>query len=237
MVENGAVIVAAAFCPAPPLLHPRALASDGHDPVSLLRTACAQAVDRLLATEPDGVLVIGSASGAAVYGPGDAGGLNGYGIPVRLGFDGPVRDGAVGLALPHALGAWLLAEAGFAGQRLGLTADPDTSPVPLALTRGRWALLVMGDGSARRTEQSPCWYDPDAIPFDDQVSAALVAGEAQGLLDLDAAVGDQVMASGVDAWRRAGTLLAGPAMTTRLHYAEAPFGVLYLVASWARSAE
>lgn len=231
------MIVAAAFCPAPPLLHPRALASDGHDPVSLLRAACAQAVDRLLATEPDGVLVIGAASGAAVYGPGDAGGLNGYGIPVRLGFDGPARNGAVGLSLPHALGAWLLDEAGFVGQRLGLTADPDTSTVPLALTRGRWALLVMGDGSARRTERSPCWYDPDAIPFDDLVCAALTAGEAQSLLDLDAPVGDRLMASGVPAWRRAGTLLAGPSMSAQLHYAEAPFGVFYVVASWVGSAE
>lgn len=226
------MIVAAAFCPAPPLLHPQALPSDGHDAISLVRRACRQGLDRILATEPEGVLVIGAAPAAAVYGPGDAGDLLGYGIDVRLSFAGPPTSGAAGLPMPHALGAWLLDEAGFAGERLGLPADSMAAQGASALVRGRWAMLVMGDGSACRTEQSPGWYEPDAIPFDDVVTASLAEGEAKPLLELDEAVGARVLASGTTAWRTAGQILLGTTVDAHLHYADAPFGVCYLVASW-----
>lgn len=228
MVENGDMIVAAAFCPMPPLLHPQAMGPAGAELGNPLRSACAGALDRALAQEPDSVLVLGTGCADAVFEPREAGDLCGYGVPVRVGFDGPPDHQRIHTPLPHTLGSWLLDEAGFTGKRVGLTAGsaaPDWS-------LGRWAVLVMGDGSARRTESSPGWYDPDAIPFDDSVLAALASGDAAGLRDLDEGVGERVMAAGTAAWRSAGALLAGLSMSPTLHFADDPFGVYYLVASW-----
>jgi len=224
------MIVAAAFCPSPPILHPLALGSAGESLGSPLRTACALAVDRALSAGPDAVLVLGPGSGPAVFGPGDVGDLSGFGVPVRHGFDGPPTADGDRIPVAHTLGAWLLDEAGFTGKRLGLLTG---SPAP-DWTSQRWAVLIMGDGSARRTESSPGWYDPEAISFDDQARAALAGGDPAALLDLDEAVGERVLAAGVSTWRAAGALLTGVRMSAKLHFADAPFGVYYVAASWTR---
>ena len=245
------MIVAAAFCPQPPLLHPTLLGSDGQEMGAALRVACADALSRVQTLQPDAVLVLGRAdapSGAAAdpveatgygqsevaeFGPGDAGDLIGYGGSVRVGFHGPPTPDAARLPLAHTLGAWLLDEAGFAGHRVGVVAGRRSPHLESAGPDGRrWALLVMGDGSARRTEKSPGWYDPAAVAFDDGVIAALTSGDGSALLDLDLAVGDRVLAAGLPSWRAAGAILENTPMTARLHYADAPFGVMYVVASW-----
>lgn len=205
------------------------------------------ALFRTMTAKPDAVLVLGppntpqaqEASAETVYRPGDAGDLGGYGVPVRLCFDGPLSTTATTskdiarLPLAHTLAAWLLDAAGFSGQRLGVLAGAGSPALHSAgADDRRWALLVMGDGSARRTEKSPGWYDPDAIAFDDMVIAALTDGDGKSLLDLDVAVGERVLAAGLPSWRDAGTVLDGITMTARLHYVGAPFGVLYVVASW-----
>ncbi|MGI8625938.1 MAG: hypothetical protein ACR2J5_05105 [Geodermatophilaceae bacterium] len=134
------------------------------------------------------------------------------------------------------MGAWLLDEAGFTGPRQGLPAGTTSPQLHSASADDhRWAMLVMGDGSARRTEKSPGWYDPDAVSFDDTVSAALASGDGKALLDLDATVGQRVLAAGCPALTTAGEILAGIPMVGQVHYAEAPFGVFYIVASWVRS--
>lgn len=257
MTENATMILAAAFCPAPPLLHPAMLGPAGRETGSTLRSACSHALHRVLATDPDAVLVLGAAgppfgvaservsritsepsdvrAKRAVYGRGDAGDFSGFGVPVRIGFDGPPRDGAADLPLPHTLGAWLLDEAGFTGRRLGLTAGtrpPDL--LPSDADDHRWALLIMGDASARRTEKSPGWYDPHAAAFDDSVTAALAGGDGRALRDLDHTVGERVLAAGLSSWQEAGAILEGTPMAAQVHYADAPFGVFYVVASWVR---
>ncbi len=204
----------------------------------MLRTACVSALDRALSVRPDGVLVIGASSATEVAGAGDVSDLGDYGIPAgipaRLDSGGPPGDGgAADVGLSHALGGWLLDEAGFSGPRFDVTAGGCGSRLSqAAIDDGRWALLVMGDASGRRTEKSPGWYDCAAVPFDDTVTAALSGGDGNDLLDLDARVGEQVLAAGVPAWHAAGTVLAGLPMRPVLHYAGDPFGVFYLVASW-----
>ena len=235
VTDNNVVFLAVAFCPEPPLLHPEALGTDGQDLGAALRAACSDALGRVLAVEPEAIVVLGAGPDDGAYGPGDAGDLLGYGVPVRVGFDGPPTIGAARLPLAHTLGAWLLDEAGFSGQRVGLSSGT-TSP-RLRTARAddrRSALLVMGDGSARRTEKSPGWFSPDAIIFDETVTAVLASGDGQALLDLDVTLGEQVLAAGLRSWQTAGEILAGVPMIGQVHYAQAPFGVFYVVASWVR---
>jgi hypothetical protein len=94
------------------------------------------------------------------------------------------------------------------------------------------AYLVVGDGSARRTERSPGYVDPRAEPFDAAVAAALADGDAGALRDLDPVLGADLLAAGVPAWRAVGDALAGRRYEADLLYDEAPYGVGYFVAVW-----
>ncbi len=205
-----------------------------------LRSACSDALTRVLGTNPDAVLILGASASEVFYRAGDAGDLCGYGVSVRLRFDNAHespggRTEAVGLPLPHLLGAWLLDQAGFTGERVGLSSAAAAPHLRAASgDRRRWAMLVMGDGSARRTEKSPGWYDPDAVGFDAAVTSALGTGHGRALLDLDQGVGARVLAAGLASWRAAGAILESTPMVAELYYAGAPFGVFYIVASWVR---
>ena len=131
----------------------------------------------MLAHRPAVVVVVGAglAPGDRV-GPGDGGDLRGYGVDLEIAFAGRVRPGGRRVPLAHAVGAWLLDEAGFAGTRLGV------GPADLAaLVRdlpGPLGVLAMGDGSARRTAKAPGYLDDAAAPFDAAVAAALASGDA-----------------------------------------------------------
>ena len=152
------------------------------------------------------------------------------------------RPDGTAATLPPALtvGAWLLADAdadaGLAGPvAVGRSIGPEADPVELAadlLGLGTVGLLVMGDGSARRSERAPGYVDPRAEPFDAAVAAALAAGDAAALRALDPALGADLLAAGVPAWRVAGHAAAGVDLTAELLHRSAPYGVGYLVASW-----
>jgi hypothetical protein len=182
-------------------------------------------VRRLLAARPDGVVVIGTGPRAGRFPPGTTGTLAGYGVPVTAALPGaPPRPGP--LPLPLTLGAWLLAGAGVPCP--GVAVDGETPGLPDAP-----AYLVVGDGSARRTERSPGYVDPRAEQFDAAVAAALAAGDAGTLRDLDPALGADLLAAGVPAWRAVGRALAGRRYDAELLYDAAPYGVGYFVAAWA----
>ncbi|SNS91650.1 hypothetical protein SAMN06893096_110118 [Geodermatophilus pulveris] len=221
---------AVAFCPCPPLLLP-AVAGRAAGDTAGLRAACATAVDALLAARPEVVVVVGAGGGAGVrYGQGDGGDLRGFGVDLGVPFAGRVRPGRWRTPLAHTVGAWLLDEAGHAGLRLGV--GPGDLAGALADLPARVAVLAMGDGSARRSVKAPGHLDDAAEPFDDAVAAALAGGDADALAALDATEGARLLAAGVPTWRAVGAVLAGRAVTGRLHAHEAPFGVGYLVADW-----
>jgi hypothetical protein len=222
---------AVAFCPSPPLLLP-AIEGRPDDATTALRRACAAAVSEMLSLLPDVVVVV--ADGAFPgerFGAGDCGDLRGFGVDVAIPFDGRVRPDGRRVPTAHALGAWLLDEAGFAGTRVGVgPADLGQLvrdlPAPLGI-------LAMGDGSARRSLKAPGYLDDAAAPFDAGVARVLDTGDAAGLAALDPDQGRRLLAAGVPVWRAVGAALVGRTVTARLHHDAAPFGVGYLVASWA----
>jgi hypothetical protein len=110
----------------------------------------------------------------------------------------------------------------------------------LASGAARTGLLVMGDGSARRSLKAPGHLDPRAEPFDAQVERAVRTGRPGALLGLDETLARDLMVTGRSAWQvLAGAMPGGPgadgagangALVTEMFYRDDPFGVAYLVA-------
>ena len=142
------------------------------------------------------------------------------------------------LPLSVTIGAWLLAGCSLPRVGVGVAAEADDAQCRSIAARAvadpatRVGLLVMGDGSARRSERSPGYLDPRAAEFDRTVARALATGDAAGLAGLDPVRGVELLAAGVPAWRVAGRAAAGSPVAAELLYDAAPYGVGYLVASW-----
>ncbi len=182
------------------------------------------------------IVLLGAGDTPACYGPGAAGSFAGYGVGLGVRLPGePNADRASGpLPLSLAVGAWLLQQASWTGKAIGLTCDARAAlPDGFAGLGPGDGLLVMGDGSARRTEKAPGWLDDRAAGFDAEVGAALAAGDPDRLGRLDLDLGYQLLAAGVPAWRAASRLLAGTTWRPDVSYDDAPYGVGYLVATWS----
>jgi len=239
------VLVAAAVCPHPPGLVPSVSLGAAGD-LAELRAACLDAVGRLAGARPDAVVVVGV--GPARAWPGYAGGgLEGYGVavPIRLDPTAPTAaptDAPDADPLPPsiAIGAWLLAAAGVRLPRTGCSLPVGTPPAEAAalgarLVAGpsRTALLVLGDGSARRAVEAPGTLDARAAAYDGLVARALAAGDPGGLLALDPGLAEQLLVAGRAPWQA----LAGAAGTGswrgELLFDGAPLGVGAPVAGWA----
>ncbi len=96
------------------------------------------------------------------------------------------------------------------------------------------ALVVMGDGSARRSLSAPGYLDDRAEGFDAALAGALASGDPAQLAAIDAALGDELLAAGVAAWHAASDVLVGK-YEASLTYEAAPYGVGYFAASWVAS--
>ncbi|MGY1826842.1 MULTISPECIES: hypothetical protein [unclassified Blastococcus] len=221
---------AVAFCPCPPLLVTDVEGRPSPESTAL-REACAEAVTALLGAGPEVVVVVGPGPlPGERFGPGDGGDLRGFGVDLDLPFDGRLRPEGRRLPLAHTVGAWLLDQAAFAGTRVGVgPADVGQLMRDLPAPVG---VLVMGDGSARRSVKAPGYLDPAAEPFDAAVATALASGDAAALAALDPAAEAGLLAAGVPVWRAVGAALAGRHVTARLRHDAAPFGVGYPVADW-----
>jgi hypothetical protein len=254
------VITSAALCPGPPLLV-RELT--GADPVlPELRAACAEAVATLLRDRPDVVAVVGPGPVTGPW-PGDGrlnvaafGGLAAAATspadphaatldaaaPHAAASDGAAPDDAGARpALPPGpgIGAYLLDQAGYRGERLIWSVSAD-EPVAgcrklgadLAGRDTRTGLLVIGDGSARRGPRAPGHFDERAAAFDAAAERAVRAGDTQALLDLDPGLARDPMATGRAGWEvLAGALEGCTSLSVEVPYAGDPFGVAYLVAT------
>jgi hypothetical protein len=86
--------------------------------------------------------------------------------------------------------------------------------------------LVLGNGSARRTDASPGPYDERAVAFDDAVGAALRAGDTATLAALDLELARELWAS-VEPISELAALSS--ISSVQVDHDAAPFGVQYWV--------
>jgi hypothetical protein len=247
------MLTAAAVCPHPPLLIPEATGAPGPGDLELgrLRAACDQAVAALLAGRPDLVVVVGTdpeTACAVAYPPDAVASLHEFGVPFTLGGPPGRQDDSPVLPLSLTIGKWLLSRAG-----AGAGAPPaawwgiaaGAAPAEclelgrqLAGLAPRVAMLAVGDGPGRRARRAPGAADPEADRYDDQVAAALAAGDAGALAALDPGQDGRLFIAGRAAWQ----VLAGAAgpgedrFDADLRYRGVPYEVTYVVASWRRRA-
>ncbi|MEO6501578.1 MAG: hypothetical protein ABIQ09_06670, partial [Jatrophihabitantaceae bacterium] len=186
--------------------------------VEQLRAACLAAIGELLAAGPSRLVVIGGAA--------------------------PGEDDK---ALSIVVGRLLLNQAGCELPVEHLVIAADSPPADclragqeLAAGSGRTGLLVMADGSARRSVKAPGYLDARAAPFDAGVQACLESGRLAELAALNPVLGAELLVAGRAAWQvLAGAIDVGQAAgaapgRSRLHYSDDPFGVWYPVFSWRR---
>ena len=231
------VISAAAFCPNPPVLVP-AVASGAAPELDALRAACVEAITRIARPQRQ-IVLLGAGERSLSHSPLSRGSFAPYGVALEVHLGSPGCGGAVDLPLSLTVGAWLVGQAlGPRSGAVGYSVGPDFASSRAAVELLELAqsrdigLVVMGDGSARRSTAAPGYFDARAAPFDDQVVAALRAGDPVTLEGLDASLGEQVLAAGTPAWRAAGGLVDGVDYDADLLYADDPYGVGYAVAVW-----
>lgn len=236
------MLTAAALCPAPPLL---ARELTGADPVlPELRQACGDAVKALLQAGPDVVAVVGAAAETTTWDASARLDVSAYapGIGASADRTGPARGPAAApgpsLPLPLGLGCRLLDEAGYRGSRELQSVGEDSTAAECAAVGGRLAaagrrvgLLVMADGSARRSRRAPGYLDARSGTFDAEAGRAIRDGDMAALLALDPALARELLATGRAAWQVLAGAMDGSRPATVILYDDDPFGVAYLVAS------
>ncbi len=234
-------VLAAAVCPHPPLLVP-AVSAGAAPEFDALRITCLDVVSRLVDHVPDVVVVVGHSPSPVDADETAAGSLAGFGIDVQVGAAGPTGGPSLPLAL--VIGAWLLDQADWTGRRryVGVpdtTTSDDAAALGAGLADGddRIVVLVMGDGSARRSTTAPGYLDSRAALFDATVASALATADPVALLALDATLAVDLLAAGRASWQvlggivRADGAATGRSWTGDLVADVAPYGVGYLVAT------
>jgi len=210
-------ISAVAFCPHPPLLRP-GIATGSEIETQSLRLACNTAVDRLIDASSSQLLVLG-ADGPLVD---------------WQGFDpGLIDPDRHAMPLSLLVGAWLLSGRSLASAPMYLAVNRDGEPVtPWHDLPESTGVLVMGDGTARRSLKAPGYFDERAEPFDATFVKALADGSPGSLAAIDLELAYQLLAAGAPAWKAAAKLLGDSTWHAEVLYADAPYGVMYTVASW-----
>ncbi|MDJ0381903.1 class III extradiol dioxygenase subunit B-like domain-containing protein [Streptomyces sp. G-G2] len=250
------MLVAAAVCPAPPLLVPPVAAGAAGE-LADARTACSDALAVLAASRPDRLVVVGPADPGAggPYPQGSRGGFHGFGVvsdvhlgrhphPAQHAAQDPAQarpDAGRPLPVSLAVAAWLLAHTAWSGapvDGLGVeepltTADCLATGRELAARAERVALLVMGDGSACRTLKAPGYLDERAEAFDAAAAHALAAADVAALAAIDPRLAAELKAAGRAPWQVLAGAAEGAGLEGRLLYEDAPYGVGYFVAAWS----
>ncbi|GGU48745.1 hypothetical protein GCM10010211_11250 [Streptomyces albospinus] len=235
------MLVAAALCPCPPLLVPEVAAGAAPE-LDVLRAACLDAVGVLAAARPDRLVVLGPTdeAGRGAYPQGATGTFRGFGVDlhVRLGAFGPAPERDLPPSL--SVGAWLLSRTDWADapvEGLGVTESLTGDRCralgrELAASAPRLALLVMGDGSARRSLKAPGYFDERAADFDAAAARALGAADLAALAALDEELAADLLVSGRSCWQVLAGAAEGAGLRGQLLREEAPYGVGYVAAAW-----
>ena len=150
------------------------------DPVSDLRAACIEAVDKLSADDPGRIVVVAPAVSEAN------------------------RQRGVTDPLGHRVARHL-----FAGRVLEEQVALPYTAAPLIEHDGPATLVVMADGSARRGEKAPGHLHPDAARFDETIEVALRSGDAGALSLIDTDRAAELWCEGAPALRVLGEVTRG----------------------------
>jgi hypothetical protein len=192
-----------------------------------LRAASLVAVKRAVEAEPDEVVVVAGVSKPGEWSTESTWDFSGFGVPRRTSDARPTVPPSLGI------GAWLLDEAGWDGQRryVGVAA---ATAATARLADGTSSVVVVGDGSACRSERAPGHLDDRAESFDVAIADLLASGDAAGLAGLPEDLATELMCGGLPAWRWTASAVGGVAVTkAELLVHEAPYGVGYFVALWS----
>lgn len=226
------------------------------------RSAADDAVRRLLAARPDGVVVVvpGPAAAAPALGVPGHTGLGAAGVPdgalgdaVRVGdprAHGVPAGRARGVAsagVAASVGLLRLAAAGWSGSTRVLTAAGSDAPAlaahgsALATAPGSLGLLLVGSLSARRGPDGPLPTDDRARAFEDAVLADLLDLGPDAARRLAAVPRGTATELAVSAWGPWQVLVGAAARTDGdaaaaprgdLLHRSAPFGAGYAVLAW-----
>lgn len=210
------MIAGVVVVPSPPMLLPEYVGIA--DPAAPLRDRCVDVVRASLAggaRAPDAVVIVTGRGPAPRTTKAPLGTRIGELLLARAGWHGPVEH----VAVPFDADEDAVTEAGRA----------------LADRAERLLLLVVADGSARRSEKAPGHLDERAFGVDEQLLAALRDVEPQGLLSVDAALAGEVLATGRAALQvMAYAVRDTSELTGGLLWSDDPYGVMYAVAAWTR---
>lgn len=169
------------------------------------------------------LVLVGQGPVSAAYGPGDRGSFAGFGVDLEVALRGSGATAPLPAAL--AVGAY------FARSAVRAWAIGPDGGTPDIREDGPTTLVVLGDGSARRSEKAPGYLDERAATYDGEVRAALASGDPARLAALDPALGTELLAAGAPVWHAVAPLLTRT-FTADVRYAGDPFGVDYVVALW-----
>lgn len=237
------MLVTAAVLPHPPVLVPE-VASGAAGELEGLRAACHKAVDTVIASDVDRLVVVGGGPGRASFGPGARGGLAGFGVPVEVSVPGAPPSGELVLPLSATIGCWLLSH-GHPSCPVAVDVVAGSTPpqdaaavgVELAASAVRVGLLVMGDGAATLTPKAPAYVVEGAGQWQREVDQMLGSAAVEAVAALSTDDADRFAARGRAAWQVLAGAARGSAWRGTLLAAEAPYGVGYTVATWQRVTE
>lgn len=148
-------------------------------------------------------------------------------LPEYAGLEDPVAE----------LRAACLAAVGWLGSDVTVLADPQGARIAehllasTARTSDASSYLVVGNGSARRSEKAPGFLDERAFAFDAALVRALTIPDPAALADIDATSSAELLAA-TDGLRALGDVVT-PGHVATTDYDDDPFGVQYWVIRWA----
>jgi hypothetical protein len=215
-------VAAVGFVPSTPLLVPD-LAGPVRGEPDVFRAATRDVVDAVLASEPDRVVVIAPCTPPNLNGADPIWDFSGFGLPAADVL------GTWPLPWQLGLGAWLLDDRGWAGDREYVGVMSSAAD----LGGGRTAYLAVGDGSVYFADQLPDGSESEREVFDTSVARAVADGDVPLLEKVAAMTSDAIGASGPAVWRYVAAAVGdAPVTTSRLVYDAAPFGVRYVAGWW-----
>ncbi|WP_439032726.1 hypothetical protein [Gordonia terrae] len=244
------MLAAVVFVPSAPLLVPEVAGPGAHDTYPVRRatleavTGVAAGVDRwiMVGTADDATpgLIAEPARGTfARFGVDVAVTV---GEPVTI--DGPTSGAGRRMSLSVLIAGWIAGCASLGPLTVcsvgAATAPADCLAIGADLgaalinSAERIGVLVVGDGSTALTDKAPGGGRREsAVALNSSIVAALASADTTALAELDPRDCESEGVGGRPAWQVAAGIVGDRLVRPFLTFAEAPFGVGYLVATWA----